>query len=197
MYQHLSHFLSHAGQWGYLVVFICVTLECSAVFFLPAETLVLIGGFFAARGRLELGDFIAVVSAGAILGYCIGFDVGRRFGRPRLIHFGRWLGLDEKHFNRVDVFFARYGGAAVFLGRFTSFMRAFVSLAAGFSDMSYRRFFFFNVTGGLLWSVGFALLGYFVGASWPIIAHLMGRVSLIAILILIVIGGLVWSRREK
>ncbi|HEV3271673.1 MAG TPA: DedA family protein [Candidatus Methylacidiphilales bacterium] len=197
MHEHLFHFVGRMGHWGYLAIFVCVTLECSAIFFLPAETLVVIGGFFAARGELDLGDFIVVASIGAILGYCIGFDIGRKFGRPRLIHYGRWMGLDEKHFNRVDVFFTRYGGAAVFLGRFTSFMRAFVSLAAGSSNMPYRRFLFFNVTGGILWSAGFTLLGYFAGASWPLVEHLTGRASLIVILLLAVIGGLVWLRRKK
>jgi len=197
MHEHLLHFLDLMGHWGYLVIFIGVTLECAAIFFLPAESLVVIGGFFAARGQLDLGGFIAAVSAGAILGYCIGFDLGRKFGRPRLIHYGRWMGLDEKHFKRVDDFFARYGGAAVFLGRFTSFMRAFVSLAAGSSEMPYRRFLFFNVVGGITWSVVFVLLGYFVGANWSIVAHLMGRTSLIVILIVVVAGGLVWLWREK
>jgi len=197
MHEHIFHFISRTGQWAYPVIFICVTLECAAVFFLPAETLVFIGGFFAARGQFEIRDFIIVVSAAAILGYCIGFDLGRRFGRPRLLRFGRWIGLDEKHFNRVDVFFARYGGAAVLLGRFTSFLRAFVSLAAGSSKMPYPRFLFFNVMGGILWSVVFALLGYFVGASWPIIERWVGRASLIVILILVVAGGLVWLRRER
>jgi len=198
MHEHLLHFLDRIGQWSYLAIFICVTLECAAVFFLPAESIVLIGGFFAARGQLELGELIAVVSAGSILGYCIGFDLARRIGRSRLLHFGRWIGVKEKHFHRVDVFFERHGGAAVFLGRFTWFMRAFGSLAAGSSDMRYHRFIFFNIAGGILWSVCFTLLGYFLGASWRIVEHWIGRASLIAILlILVVIGVRSWLRREK
>lgn len=197
MHEHLLHFIGRIGYWGYLVIFICVVLECAAVFFLPAETLVVMGGFFAASGQLDLGDLIVIVAVGAILGYCLGFDLGRKFGRLRLFRYGRWMGLNEKHFNRVDGFFARYGGAAVFLGRFTSFMRAFVSLAAGSSEMPYRRFLFFNVAGGIAWSVCFSLLGYFVGANWPLIEHFLGRASVIVILILVVLGGLVWLRREK
>jgi len=197
MLEDILNSVGQMGHWGYLVVFICVTLECAAIFFLPGETLVVIGGFFAARGELELTDLIVFVSSGAILGYCIGFDLGRRFGRVRLLYFGRWVGLREKHFNRGNTFFARYGGGAVFLGRFTSFVRAFVSLAAGSSNMPYRRFLFFNVAGGILWSVSFALLGYFVGANWQIVECWAGRASLLAALILLVAGALVWLRRNK
>jgi membrane-associated protein len=197
MHEHLLHFLGWIGPWSYLVIFICVTLECAAVFFLPAETLVVIGGFFAAHGQLDLAKFIVVVLTGSVLGFSLGFKLGRRFGRAKIVAYGRWIGLEEKHFQRVDAFFARYGAAAVVLGRFTSVMRAFVSLAAGFSTMSFRRFFFFNVVGGVLWSVGFALLGYFVGENWSTVERLMGRTSLIVIFLLVMIGALFWLRREK
>jgi len=197
MHEHLLHFLVRIGPWSYLAVFVCVVLESAAIFFLPAETLVVIGGFFAAQRLLDLKAFMVIVSAAAILGYCLGFDLGRRFGRTGLIQHGRRIGLNKKHFRRVDAFFAKYGGAAVFLGRFTWLMRAFVSLAAGSSDMPYRRFLFFNISGGILWSVCFTLLGYFVGANWSIVEHWMGRASLVTILVLILVGGLIWQRREK
>jgi len=197
MHEHLLNFVGRTGHWGYLVIFIFVTVECAAIFFLPGETLVIIGGFFAAEGQLELGDLIVVVSVGAILGYCIGFAIGRKFGRVRLLHYGKWIGLTAKHFKKVDAFFERYGGSAIFFGRFTSFMRAFVSLAAGSSGMLYSRFLFFNVAGGIAWSVVFTLIGYFVGAAWPIAEHWIARSSLIVLLIVIVAGGLFWSRRPK
>jgi membrane protein DedA with SNARE-associated domain len=197
MHDFLSQFLIHAGHWGYLVIFIVVTLECAAVFFLPAETLVVIGGFFAARGMFDVRTFIAVVILGAILGYSIGFGLGRRLGRLRLLHYGRWIGLDEKHFNRVDAFFARYGGAAVVFGRFTWLMRAFVSLAAGTSEMPFRRFIIFNIAGALLWAPTFTLLGYFVGANWGIVEHIMQQTSLVVLLVLVAIGSILWYRRGK
>lgn len=166
-----------------------MTLECAAIFFIPGESLVLIGGFFAARGHLDLIDLILVVSAGAILGYCIGFELGRRFGRPRLLQMGRWVGLREKHLDQGDAFFARYGGGAVFLGRFTWFRRPFVSLAAGSSNMTFRRFLFYNFAGGILWSATFALLGYCFGASWRTADRWMGDASLLGVLMLLVVGA--------
>jgi membrane-associated protein len=197
MHEHLVNFVGYAGHWGYLVIFLVVTIECAAVFFLPGETLVLIGGFFAASGNLDLGDLIAVVAVAAILGYCMGFAMGRRFGRERVIQYGKWIGLKEKHFKRVDAFFEKYGGSAIFFGRFTSFMRAFVSLAAGTTGMRYSRFLFFNVAGGIVWSVVFTLIGYSVGAAWPRAEHWMARSTLVLLLAGILIGGVVWSRRRK
>ena len=47
--------LGHFGHWGYLTIFLVVALECQAVlgFFMPGESLVLLGGFFAEQGVFD------------------------------------------------------------------------------------------------------------------------------------------------
>lgn len=47
--------VSRLGHWGYLVIFLAVTLESAAFlgFVVPGETLVLLGGFLAAQGTLD------------------------------------------------------------------------------------------------------------------------------------------------
>jgi membrane protein DedA with SNARE-associated domain len=197
MLEHLIHFIGRVGHWGYLVIFIGVTLECAAFFFLPGESLVVIGGFYAARGQLDLRVLTVIVSVGAILGYCLGFELGRGLDRARILHLGRWVGLRERHFHKAETFFTQYGGRTVLIGRFTWVLRAFGALVAGSSKMPYRRFLFYNALGGILWSVGFLLLGYFVGASWPIIVRWIGRTDVFLGIILILVGEVLWVRRKK
>ena len=125
--------LSRLGHWGYLLIFLGATLEAAAFLGLlvPGETLVVCSGFLAARGLLDVGDLIVVVAAGAILGDSIGYELGRRLGRPWLVHSCRWVGLRAAHLERVDAFFARHGGKTVFLGRFVGFARALAPFIAG------------------------------------------------------------------
>jgi len=47
--------------------------------------------------------------------------------------------------------------------------------------MSYRRFIFFNVLGGLFWAVGMTLLGYFLGRT---LGHIEGIDHYFTLLIL-------------
>jgi membrane-associated protein len=54
----------------------------------------------------------------------------------------------------------------VFLGRWTSVLRAIVPGVAGMSRMPYRRFFVFNVIGGVAWATAFTLAGYIAGESY-------------------------------
>lgn len=197
MHEYLVNLVGRIGDWGYVVIFLVVAIECAAAFFLPGETLVLIGGFFAAEGELELGTLIVVVAVAAVLGYCAGYALGQKFGRARLIRYGKRFGVKEKHFQRVEIFFERYGGTAIFFGRFTSFMRAFVAMVAGMSGMRFSRFLFFNISGGIAWSITFTLIGYCVGAAWPVAEHWIARTALLVFLVIFIGGSWFWSRREK
>lgn len=186
------------GPWGYLVVFIGAALESAAFLGLlvPGESLVIISGMLTAAGLFELPTLIAVVSAGAVVGDSIGYEMGRRLGRPWLLRRGRRLGLSQDRLEAVDAFFARHGGKAVLIGRFIGFLRALTPFVAGSSRMPYLRFLAYNVTGGVLWSVACVLVGYFAGTAWPIAERWVGRVGLV--LGLAVVGGAaLWLRRRR
>ena len=87
----------------------------------------------------------------------------------------------------------------MFLGRFTAFLRAVMPGLAGTVRMPYRRFLAFNAAGGLIWAVGFTVLGYLAGASYQKVEKIAGRASaaLLAILILALLVVLIRRRRRE
>lgn len=195
MLDSLTHFISLFGSWGYLVVFGIVALECQAILglFIPGESLVLVAGFLAQQGIFDLGDLIFVIAAAAILGDSIGYKLGRHLGLKWLIQSGRRFGLRQESLNRVDQFFTRHGGKAVFASHFMHMMRALMPFIAGASRMRYRQFLVFNAAGCIVWASTFVAIGYFLGASWQVAAKWIGRASQIiggAILLAIVMGWL-------
>ena len=161
--------------------FLGAALECSAFLGLlvPGESLVLVSGFLASHGLLHLGDLIFVVAVGAIVGDSIGYELGRRLGRPWLLRYGHWAGLRALHLQQADAFFARHGGKTVFLGRFVGFLRALAPFVAGSSRMRYGQFLTYNALGGILWSSSFVLLGYGLGEGWRTAERWTGRASAI------------------
>lgn len=62
---------------------------------------------------------------------------------------------------------------------------------AGLSEMRYPSFLMWNALGGLIWGVGFSLLGFFAGASYERVARDVGR-GAAALAAAVVIGLLVW-----
>jgi len=163
---------------------------------MPGETVVFLGGFLASQGVLDLKLLIPLVAGAAILGDSIGYELGRLLQKAWFLRYGRWLGLREEHWKRIDDFFHRHGGKTVFLARFSAIFRILVPFFAGAVRLSYPHFLFFNVLGGVVWAAGSVLIGYLAGESWRTIEHWIGRGALIvAILIVAVIILLRFARR--
>jgi membrane protein DedA with SNARE-associated domain len=201
MQQYLIDLVARLGEWGYLVIFLGATLESAAFLGLavPGESLVLVAGFFANMHVFDLDVAILVATVGAILGDNIGYRLGRHLGRAWLLRYGRHIGLRERHIARAEALFARYGGRAVFLGRFVGFARALVPFVAGASRMPYRQFLVYNALGAALWAIAFTLLGYSLGASWGAAEQWIGRGSAIigAAVLLAGFAAWLWRRRGR
>ena len=185
------------GPVAYAVIAALVFGE-AALFFgfvLPGETAVVIGGVLAATGRVSLPLLLVLVVLAAVLGDTVGYEVGRRLG-PQVLA-SRPLRRHEHRVAGAQRFLRRRGGTAVFLGRFTAFLRAVMPGLAGTSRMPYPRFLLFNAAGGLVWGAGVCLLGYFAGNSYTAVEHTLGRTSAALLAVLVVAGLLVWHRQRR
>jgi membrane-associated protein len=132
---------------------------------LPGETAILAAGVLAREGHLQIALVVPVAVLAAIVGDNIGYLLGTRGARMLLLARGP---LRERRASVVqsgERFFARYGGRAVFLGRWIAFARITVPWLAGASRMSQRRFVLWNALGGITWATSVALAGYALGAA--------------------------------
>lgn len=189
--------LNFSGVPAYLLVGGLAFAE-AALFFgflLPGETAVIVGGVLAYRHSVSLTVMAMVVVAAAIIGDSVGYEVGKRYGGRLLA--SRVFARHQEAIANGQSFLRRSGGRAVFLGRFTAFLRAVMPGMAGASQMPYRRFLLFNALGGLTWGLGFTVLGYLAGASYHRLEAYAGKVSQ-AILIVVVLGlAIVVARRHR
>jgi membrane-associated protein len=182
----VDQILTLHGAPAYALVGALVFAEAALFvgFVLPGETAVLLGGVLAERHSVSLAVVIIVAVAAAIIGDSVGYEVGRHFG-TRLLR----LGVFDRHresLERGQAALKRNGGRAVFLGRFTAFLRAVMPGLAGTAKMPYRRFLAFNAIGGAVWAIGFTVLGYLAGASYQKVQKVAGTASEIFLGVLIV-----------
>lgn len=185
------------GAVAYTVIAALVFGEAAVFigFVLPGETAVLIGGVLAATGRLDLPVLLVLVVLAAVLGDTVGYEVGRHLG-PRALA-SRPLRRHQGRIEGAQGFLRRRGGTAVFLGRWTAFLRAVMPGLAGMSRMPYPRFLFFNASGGLLWGAAVALLGFFAGNSYSAVANTLGRTSAVILAVLVLAVLVVWHRARR
>jgi membrane protein DedA with SNARE-associated domain len=181
---------------AYLIIAGLVFGEAAAFigFVLPGETAVVLGGFLASTGHLNLVALCSIVFVSAVVGDSVGFEVGRVLG-PRVLRL-RFVASHSARLERAQRQLRERGGPAVFLGRFTAFFRAVMPGLAGLSRMPYPKFLAWNALGGLAWGVGFCMVGYFAGASYDKVASVIGRGTAIVVGV-IVVAALVWWHFQR
>ncbi len=181
MIESLINFIEGLGNWGYLIVFLIIALECQPMLglFMPGESIVLASGFLASRGSLDLQAVIFVISCAAIIGDTVGYELGRKLGRGWLERHGPRVGLREAQLLRCDSFISRHGSKAAFAAHFMHLFRSLVPFIAGSSRMRYGSFVAYNGLGCVAWAGINALLGYFLGASWALAEKWIGRGSVV------------------
>jgi membrane-associated protein len=159
-------------------------------FVVPGETAVLLGGFLASTGRISVVALGIVVVLAAIVGDSVGYEVGKRFG-PRLLRT-KFFRRYEHRVEKARRFLDGRGASAIFVGRFTAFLRAVTPGLAGLSGMRYRRFLAYNAAGGLVWGVGCVVAGYLAGSSYKQVAQHLGQGGAVAAGVLVVVLLVVW-----
>lgn len=165
-------------SYGILVLFFAVMLENAGIP-LPGETVLLVAGFYAHQGHFDLALVMAVAAAGAIVGDNFGYGIGRSVGRAFIDRWGRWLLLRPERVAKIEGFFHRHGDKTILVARFLPGLRVFAALFAGMSRMRWPVFLMYNAMGAVLWSVTISLLGYFFGASLPVLEKWIGRTGLV------------------
>jgi len=162
--QHLVAVQPWLDEWGYAAVFACIFVEGVGIP-APGQMLLVAGGLLASRGELSLAPLLATAVAAAALGNALGWEIGRRGGRPLLQRFAR-----GERLSRVERLFRRSGKTLVVLGRFVDGARQLSGLAAGAFGMAPRPFFASNLVGALLWSGFWGVGAYVFGRDFDAIA---------------------------
>lgn len=187
------------GAWVYLAVLILIFLETSSLvgFVIHGELVLLVAGVTAERGDVLLPLVIVLACAAAVLGDVVSFMIGRRLGRGFLERHGARIRLGPAQLARVDGFFARHGGKALLVGRFTGFLRSTMPFVAGSSEMPVNRLLRIGIVSALAWTATFTLLGYAFSDSFERAGDTAGSIALVAVLLAIVAFALHSHRRRR
>lgn len=168
---------------GYIGVFAVVFVESGLLvgFFFPGDSLLFTAGFLASQGFLNINLLVLGCFAAAVSGDSVGYYLGHKFGH-RIFNKEDSFFFHKDHLLKAQAFYEKHGGKAIILARFMPVVRTFAPIVAGVGSMSYPRFLFFNIFGGLLWAMGVTLAGYFLGNMIPDVdKYLLPIISLIII----------------
>ena len=150
---------------GIIGVFLFIFAESGLFFgfFLPGDSLLFTAGILASAGHFNVGLLFVGSFIMAILGDSFGYYFGKKVG-PKIFSKPDSFFWSKNNLDKTAKFFDRHGDKAITLARFVPIVRTFTPIMAGVGQMNYRKFIFWNILGGLLWTGSMTFGGYFLGS---------------------------------
>ena len=148
-------------QFGPAFLWVClgiILIECGLFFpILPGDTLLFAVGLFVATRNdivpgpkaLDLPLALLLLTAAALAGNVLGYEIGRKVGPPLYERDGRII--KQKYFDQTTAFFDKHGNKALVIGRFVPFVRTYITVVAGVTQMRRSRFFLWSAVGAVGW----------------------------------------------
>lgn len=176
---------------GYTGVVLLMAIE-SACIPLPSEIIMPFAGYLVHTGRFHLLWAATAGALGCNLGSVIAYEIGCYGGRPLVEKYGRYVWLSRHDLEIAERFFARFGSAAVFIGRLLPVIRTFIALPAGIARMPRLRFHVYTFLGSWPWCLALAWIGMKLGEQWetdPRLRQWLHRLD--AVIVVVLLAGLV------
>jgi membrane protein DedA with SNARE-associated domain len=172
-------------QYGYFILFLGTFAE--------GETILVLAGFLAHRGYLELPWVIVTAFLGTLAGDQLFYYLGYLKGLPLLKRLPRW----QAKYERVLSLFRRYQTPIILGFRFLYGLRTITPFVIGLSKISPIRFLFLNAVGAFLWALIVGLLGYSLGHILEAYLEKIKRYEMWIMVAIAAIGLLVWIAHLK
>jgi membrane protein DedA with SNARE-associated domain len=166
-------------NYGYIAILVGTILE--------GQTILVIGGFLAHQGYLELPFVITVAFVGTLVGDNFYFYLGHIKGKKLIDKKPGWKSKTNRVFKLLDkqqTFF-------IIGFRFLYGIKTVSPFVIGASGIAPIRFLALDICGALIWALSIGMLGYYFGHAieifigeikqyekWVIIGLLMGSAAI-------------------
>lgn len=175
-------------QSGYFIIFATTIFEGIPLLgmVIPGHVAILAGGFVSRLGSLNLYWVLGIALFGALIGDYIGFCIGKKYGMNFIKLLRPYMFISDLQLDKANDLLARHTGKALIIGRFTPATRALMPFLAGSTHMNYRRFWLFNVIGGIAWVVSSVMVGYIFGSAYHVVSGYIGKMIVFSIIISVI-----------
>lgn len=182
-------------DWGYLGIFLLMTVESSFIPF-PSEIVLVPAGYLASQGQMSLSYIMVSALGGSLLGAFINYYLALTLGRKILQKHGKYFFISESALVKMEEYFDKHGHISTFTGRLIPGIRQLISIPAGLAKMNIIQFSLFTALGAGAWALVLTLLGYFVGENQELIDTYLKEIT-IGVIAFIVVAVSLYYRYQK
>jgi membrane protein DedA with SNARE-associated domain len=171
-------------NFGYLALFLGTFFE--------GETILVLAGFLAFRGYMDLNYVIVVAFFGSYAGDQLWYFLGRKHGRKLLARKPRWQLLGDRALAHIR----KHPDIWVLSFRFVYGLRTVMPVAIGLSGYPPRRYLLLNGIGAAVWATALGLAAFHFGS---ILESMLGSVKkyelwVLGALLVLGLGLWIWRR---
>lgn len=175
-------------HYGYTALFVGTFLE--------GETILIIAGYLAQEGMLDLPWVIIAAFLGSFAGDQSFFFIGRYKGMGFLAQRPAWQGKTEKAFALLT----RHQIPIILGFRFLYGIRNVTPFVIGSTGLHPLRFFVLNFIGAAVWAIAFGSMGYHLGTFVEVVLRDVAKyemlvlAGLFAALLMYLLGSMLRKR---
>jgi membrane protein DedA with SNARE-associated domain len=171
-------------DYGYFALFLGTFLE--------GETILVLAGFLASRGILEIEWVLVTAFFGSYAGAQLWYQIGRHKGRQLLARRPGWQAACDRALRLIS----RHPDLWVLSFRFFYGLRSIMPVAIGLSGYPPLRYLILNGIGAIVWAVVLGLAAFYFGAAMESLLGDIKRYELWVLATLVLVGVGFWLRRR-
>lgn len=161
------------NQFGYLGI--CLLIAIENIFPpIPSEVILTLGGYLTIDSTMTVPGVIVASTMGSMIGATVLYAFGKFVSVEKLGSvvdgkIGSTLRLKREDIAKAAYWFNRYGGKAVFFGRFIPIVRSLISVPAGMAKMNFTKFFTLTLIGSFIWNTVLICAGRMAGEAMHLV----------------------------
>ena len=165
---------------------------------LPGEAILIFAAVYAANTyKISIWAVIGAAILGSIVGSVLGYWIGRQFGYPLLLRYGRYARLTESRIKIGQYLFLRHGGKVVLVARFIAVLRSVAGILAGANCMPFRPFVIANAAGAAAWALLVGLGAYYLEEGISTAASSVLIPAGIVLTVVVIAAAVILLRQER
>ena len=196
MHAFVEWLVGTIGALGYPGIFLLMAME-SSIIPVPSELVMPPAGYLAQQGQMNAYLAVFWGTVGSLAGAYANYYAAHYLGRPLVLRYGRYVGITENKFAKVERFFLEHGEISTFVGRLFPVVRHLISIPAGLAGMNHLRFSAYTLAGAGIWVAILTAIGYMLGANQDLIMRYSHQaLGLVALASALLVAGYIWRHRR-
>ena len=135
----------------------------------PGDMIVVLGGYLAGTGSLNIGIVIGLATLGGALGFMTMYAFGHMIGGA-VMDPDRLKWIPKRRVRRAQEWLRMWGYGVIAANRFLSGLRSVISITVGMAHMNVWKTTLWSTVSSAVWTCLIAFLGFKVGENWQVVS---------------------------